>query len=392
MLDRGHVPGSFTTGHDGSWNYPDGDGRTGPFRGGRRAGLRVLLACVVLFGAAGGAAALAGRVADEEPASCPVREPESAEPAVDTRPLIPPSTQPAWLGLPDTEPPDLSTYPPSFEWTYGENFGSTVRFVEGDRALGWPIGVSVGRGELDAVPGHWTSTVVQGHPAVEGGGPGGSPTVLVDLGDGWRAGVGSTGDDPRYGSEGFEEALALVRETADSVVPLGADHWMPIVDRMLRDLGGVEDVCYRLGLGPEDGRTFVTGLSPPQVLRMLTVPGFPTNSFELVSTPAQGGSEPSGEPVRLGGRAIDGARSVITEVGGRRRQVLTWIEDGYEFRLLFPLETDVNQAVSVADRLVVLDEQAWSDAVFPTAVPADLDVAHEWAWPPLGEGSTASGG
>jgi hypothetical protein len=373
MLDRNHIPGSFTSGRDGSWNEGEGDERARWFRGGRRGGTRAVITCVVVLGLAGGALALAGRGSGDDGPSCPVFKPAAPDArggaTVDDRSMVPPPDQPEWLGLPGTEPFDLSTYPPSFEWGFGESFNSSLRFVEGDEDRGWPIGVAVQRGALDTMPGSWTSTEVQGRPALAGAAAG-SATVRFEAAEGWVATVYGTGDDPRQGSEGFDEALREVRATADEVVPLGADHWVPIVDQMMQDLGGLGAACYRLGLRPGDGGTFVTAIGPPQVDATLTVAGAPTNAFQLVSTRSLE-TVPGGAPVEVRGR--DGSHVVVGDA-----QLLVWNEGDAQHRLHFPVGVPVDEAVSLANRLVVLDDQAWADAVFPTSVPADLEAA-DWS-------------
>jgi hypothetical protein len=382
MLERGHVPGSFTTGRDGSWDYPDGDERTGPFHGGRRHGLRVLISCLALLALVSGVLVIADRTSGDDSASCGVPEVAASSgddaaggsPTVDDRPMVPPPPQPLWLGLPGTEPFDRSTYPPSFGWTFGEIFGSSLRFVESDHDLGWPIAVSVRRGELQAVPGTWTSAEVQGHPGVAGAVSGGSAAVLFELGDGWMASVAATGDDPKYGTDGFDGALAEVRATADGLVPLGAEHWVPIVDTVMQDLGDPAEACYRLGLNPEDGGTFVTSIEPPQVDTTLTIAGAPTNAFQLVSTPAPR-TVPGGVQVDV--RDRNGYHLVVQDVA-EPTQVLVWNEGDGQHRLHFPAGIPVDDAVSIANRLEVLDDQAWSDAIFPTSVPADLEAA-DWS-------------
>jgi hypothetical protein len=203
---------------------------------------------------------------------------------------------------------------------------------------------------------------------------GGHATVRWELGEGWVASAAGNGPDPLTGDPGFDEALSAVRAMAESLEPRDPAYWLPIIDRSLRNGDPESTDGYRFGLHGSDGRSYVTLVDGIRVYSTLVVPGFPTDAFQLQTSKilSNGASIIPGEATVV--RGLEGVYSEYNDQFGTPRRLLSWSEGPYQYRLLLGPGVDLDEGRQITGQLTPLGERAWTNAVFPDRVPADLGV------------------
>jgi len=180
--------------------------------------------------------------------------------------------------------------------------------------------------------------------------------------------------DYAVGAAAIQGAVDL----ADLVSPIGDVIWTAQLDvTAALDTTGTGDFpgygpSARLGL---PGRTTLTQLAPRErSVAALDVEGFPAGTFFVAPSLVGVGLAPlesgqGSDPVTV--RGTNGFYGT-TSPAPKPQPKLFWVEDGVAIALIFEAPSTRDDALRVADRLRVLNEEEWRALQFPTTVPLSL--------------------